>query len=223
MDGRRNQGSRFGTRRRPARGGSYVPYGKRALDLVLATMALLLVLPVLALASVAVRFWMGSPVLFSEMRAGAGGRPFRLWKFRTMTNAVDAEGCLLPDALRLTPLGRFLRRTSIDELPELLHVVRGDMSLVGPRPLPIRYNGRYSPAQARRLDVPPGVTGLAQVRGRNTLTWHERFALDVWYVDHQSLGLDLRLILITIAVVARGSGISHPGHATMEEFSRASR
>jgi lipopolysaccharide/colanic/teichoic acid biosynthesis glycosyltransferase len=139
-------------------------------------------------------------------------------KFRTMTNASDARSALLPDEERLTPLGRWLRAASLDELPELLHVVRGEMSLVGPRPLPVRYVSRYSPEQARRLDARPGLTGLAQVRGRNGLGWDEKFALDVRYVDEQGLRLDLSILLATALVVLKREGVSQPGHATMEEF-----
>lgn len=199
--------------------GWYPRYGKRLFDIAGAAVALIVAIPIMALAAVAIRVHMGSPVLFSERRAGRGGRPFVLWKFRTMTNAVDGDGRLLPDGERLTPLGVLLRRTSVDELPELWHVLRGDMSLVGPRPLPVRYLERYSVEQFRRLEASPGITGLAQVRGRNGLSWDDKFALDVWYVDHRSLLLDLKLLLATAAVVATGDGISQPGRATMEEFS----
>jgi lipopolysaccharide/colanic/teichoic acid biosynthesis glycosyltransferase len=144
--------------------------------------------------------------------------PFTLWKFRSMTNACDAGGRLLPDAERMTTLGRWLRRSSLDELPELIHVLRGTMSLVGPRPLPLAYIPRYSPAQARRLDVLPGLTGLAQVRGRNALDWNDRLGLDTWYVDHRTARLDLEVLLRTVAVVLRGQGVNYPGHATMPEF-----
>jgi sugar transferase EpsL len=165
-----------------------------------------------------VRMRLGSPVLFLERRAGRDGHQFLLRKFRTMTNDTDVHGRVLPDEKRLTPLGRFLRRLSVDELPELVHVLRGEMSLVGPRPLPVRYVARYSDEQARRLIATPGITGLAQVRGRNSLSWDEKFALDVWYVDHRGFLLDLRVLLATAAVVVRGHGISQPGHDTMEEF-----
>jgi len=197
----------------------YRRWGKRALDVLVGGAALVILLPLGALIALAILSRMGRPVMFVERRAGLHGRPFALWKFRTMTNETDQHGRLLPDERRLTSFGRVLRRSSLDELPELLHVVRGEMSLVGPRPLPDRYVGRYSRQQARRLEVRPGVTGLAQVRGRNTLPWEEKFALDVWYVDHHALRLDLTLLCATLLVVARGDGVSHPGHATMEEFS----
>jgi lipopolysaccharide/colanic/teichoic acid biosynthesis glycosyltransferase len=200
--------------------GFYRRYGKRAIDLVLGSAALVLVSPLILAAAILVRLRLGSPVFFVEERAGHAGRPFVLRKLRTMTNDVDAAGRPLPDEQRLTSFGRHLRRTSIDELPQLLNVINGDMTLVGPRPLPMRYVARYSTEQARRLDAVPGLTGLAQIRGRNSLSWSDRFALDVWYVDHQSLTLDLRIMLSTAAVVLRGRGISQPGHSTMEEFSR---
>jgi lipopolysaccharide/colanic/teichoic acid biosynthesis glycosyltransferase len=196
---------------------------KRTFDLAAGSLLFALALPLLGLVSAAVLLRMGRPVFYRERRAGRGGRPFWLWKFRTMTNEVDAEGRLLPDDRRLTPLGRLLRRTSLDELPELWHVVRGEMSLVGPRPLPVRYLSRYSAEQARRLDVPPGVTGLAQIRGRNALNWDDKFALDVWYVDHVGFRLDLSVLAGTVQVVLRGDGVSHPGHATMEEFLGSAR
>ena len=161
---------------------------------------------------------MGPPVLFRQLRPGREGRPFELTKFRTMTDQRGPDGALLPDAQRLTALGRFLRRTSIDELPELVNVVRGDMSLVGPRPLLMEYLPRYSPEQARRHEVRPGVTGWTQVNGRNALTWEEKFALDVWYVDHRSTRLDLEILGRTVSQVLGGQGVSAPGHATMEPF-----
>jgi lipopolysaccharide/colanic/teichoic acid biosynthesis glycosyltransferase len=160
--------------------------------------------------------------LFRQLRPGREGRPFELTKFRTMTDQRGPDGTLLPDAQRLTALGRFLRRTSIDELPELVNVVRGDMSLVGPRPLLMEYLPRYSAEQARRHEVRPGVTGWTQVNGRNELTWDEKFALDVWYVDHRSTRLDLEILGRTVSQVLSGQGVSAPGHATMEPF-RGSR
>jgi lipopolysaccharide/colanic/teichoic acid biosynthesis glycosyltransferase len=205
------------------RSGFYHRFGKRALDVVLASIVLVLVLPLLAIVTVAILWQMGRPVLYREPRAGRGNVPFVLWKFRTMRNEVDGDGRLLPDGDRLTELGRFLRRTSIDELPELLHVVRGHMSLVGPRPLPLRYLSRYSDAQIRRHQATPGITGLAQVRGRNRLSWERKFALDVWYVDHVSLRLDVTLLLATVAAVINGTGVTQPGHATMEEFSGSTK
>jgi lipopolysaccharide/colanic/teichoic acid biosynthesis glycosyltransferase len=191
---------------------------KRGIDVLGASAALVVLSPVLAVVALLVRVRMGSPVLFRQQRPGRGGRPFELTKFRTMTDTRSPDGALLPDAERLTALGRFLRRTSIDELPELLNVVRGDMSLVGPRPLLMEYLPLYSPEQARRHDVRPGVTGWTQVNGRNALTWDEKFALDVWYVDHRSTRLDLDIIGRTVSQVLSGHGVSAPGHATMEPF-----
>jgi lipopolysaccharide/colanic/teichoic acid biosynthesis glycosyltransferase len=161
---------------------------------------------------------MGSPVLFVQERPGLGGRPFRLVKFRTMRHATAPDGAPLPDADRLTPLGRFLRATSLDELPQLWNVLRGELSLVGPRPLLMQYLARYTPEQARRQDVLPGITGWAQVNGRNALAWDEKLALDVWYVDHWSLGLDLKILVRTLGKVLRRDGISQRGQATMPEF-----
>jgi sugar transferase EpsL len=190
---------------------------------VVAAVALVAVGPIMAVIAASVWWKMGSPVMFTERRAGRNARPFLMRKFRTMTDAVDARGRPLPDGLRVTPLGRVLRRTSLDEIPELLHVLLGEMSLVGPRPLPTRYVERYSESQARRLAVVPGITGLAQVRGRNGLSWDEKFALDGWYVEHQSFVLDLTLLLATARVVVSGDGVSQPGHATMEEFAGPAR
>jgi lipopolysaccharide/colanic/teichoic acid biosynthesis glycosyltransferase len=197
---------------------TYRRWGKRALDLggALAVGALFLPLG-LALAGL-VRLRLGSPVLFRHLRPGLGGEPFTLLKLRTMRDLRDEHGELLPDEVRLTPLGRFLRRTSLDELPELWNVLRGDMSLVGPRPLLLEYLPRYSRDQARRHEVRPGITGWAQVHGRNALTWGEKFDLDVWYVDHLSLGLDLRILLRTPRAVLGREGISAEGHATMPKF-----
>jgi len=161
---------------------------------------------------------LGTPVLFRQQRPGLGGRPFWLLKFRTMTEARDARGNLLPDAARLTAFGRFLRATSLDELPELLNVLKGDMSLVGPRPLLMQYLDRYTPEQARRHEVRPGITGWAQVNGRNAITWEEKFKLDVWYVDNWSLWLDIKIIFMTVWKIFKREGISQPGQATMEEF-----
>ena len=191
---------------------------KRVLDVLGASAALVVLSPLLAVVAVLVRARMGPPVLFRQLRPGREGRPFELTKFRTMTDQRGPDGALLPDAQRLTALGRFLRRTSIDELPELVNVVRGDMSLVGPRPLLMEYLPRYSPEQARRHEVRPGVTGWTQVNGRNALTWEEKFALDVWYVDHRSTRLDLEILGRTVSQVLGGQGVSAPGHATMEPF-----
>jgi lipopolysaccharide/colanic/teichoic acid biosynthesis glycosyltransferase len=192
--------------------------GKRLVDLILTVFALVLVLPVLGVITVLVRWRLGSPVLFRQQRPGLHGKPFMLLKFRTMTDARDAAGNLLPDEQRLTSFGRFLRRTSLDELPELINVLRGDMSLVGPRPLLMQYLDRYTPDQMRRHEVRPGITGWAQIKGRNALSWEEKFALDVWYVDHLSLWLDLKIILLTVWKVLRREGISQEGFATMPEF-----
>ena len=191
---------------------------KRGLDIGLAAMALVLAAPVLLLVAIAVRVNLGGPVLFRQQRPGLHGRPFTMVKFRTMRDALGRDGRQLPDADRLTPFGTLLRSTSLDELPELWNVVRGDMSLVGPRPLLMEYLDRYTPEQARRHEVRPGVTGWAQVNGRNALSWEERFRLDVWYVEHRSLRLDLRILLRTLALVLRRTGVSAQGDATMPVF-----
>jgi len=192
---------------------------KRLFDLLVAATALLvLALPMLALA-LAVRLHLGKPVLFRQLRPGRHGVPFRLIKFRTMRELYDARGELLPDEERLTRLSRFLRATSLDELPELWNVVRGEMSLVGPRPLLMEYLPLYTPEQARRHEVRPGITGWAQVNGRNSLTWEEKFALDVWYVDHQSFLLDLEILWRTLIKVLSADGISPPDREIMERFS----
>jgi lipopolysaccharide/colanic/teichoic acid biosynthesis glycosyltransferase len=191
---------------------------KRILDVVVAALGLVLLSPLLLAIAIAVRLVNGSPVLFRQTRPGRDGRPFDVFKFRTMTDRRGADGTLLPDAQRLTRLGRLLRRTSLDELPELLNVLRGDMSLVGPRPLLMEYLPRYSAEQARRHEVRPGITGWAQVNGRNDQTWQERFELDTWYVDHASLRLDLEILRRTVKIVLRGEGISEVGHATRENF-----
>lgn len=192
--------------------------GKRQLDLVIALFLLVLLSPLLLVVALAIRLRLGRPILFTQVRPGLYGRPFVMYKFRTMREAHDASGRPLPDADRLTALGRLLRSTSLDELPELLNVVKGDMSLVGPRPLLMQYWTRYTPEQRRRHDVQPGITGWAQVNGRNALSWEERFALDLWYVEHQSWRLDLRILLLTIRQVMLRRGISHEGQATMAEF-----
>lgn len=191
---------------------------KRGVDLVLTVPAIVVLAPVYAAVALAVRLNLGRPVIFSQQRPGKNGIPFTLYKFRTMRDARDACGELLPDARRLTRLGAFLRATSLDELPELVNVLRGEMSLVGPRPLLMEYLPLYSPEQRRRHDVRPGVTGLAQVNGRNALTWREKFALDVEYVDRVSFVLDVRILMLTIVSVVRSEGISHRGHVTMEPF-----
>lgn len=191
---------------------------KRLFDLSVSALALLvLALPLLVLIWL-VRRKLGSPVFFRQVRPGLNGLPFEMVKFRTMTDARGPDGLLLPDAVRLTPFGRFLRSTSLDELPELWNVLKGDMSLVGPRPLLMEYLPLYSPEQARRHAVRPGVTGWAQVNGRNAIGWEEKFALDVWYVDHQSLWLDLQILWLTVKKVLVRDGISAAGEATMSKF-----
>ncbi len=192
--------------------------GKRFFDLVLTVPALILLAPVLAVVAVLVRWKLGSPVLFRQLRPGHHGQPFVLLKFRTMRDARDDKGVLLPDHERLTPFGRFLRSTSLDELPELINVLKGEMSLVGPRPLLMEYLERYNAEQMRRHEVKPGLTGWAQVKGRNALSWEERFRLDVWYVNHQSWGLDLLILVLTIWKIFKREGISQPGQATVEYF-----
>lgn len=191
---------------------------KRLTDIIGALAGLVLLAPVMLVIALLIRRYMGSPVLFRQTRPGLHGRPFRMVKFRTMRNAVDAHGNPLPDAERLPRLGRFLRACSLDELPELWNVLIGDMSLVGPRPLLMEYLPLYSPDQARRHEVRPGVTGWAQVNGRNAIKWDEKFALDVWYVDNRSLWLDLKIIWLTILKVVRREGISATGEATMPKF-----
>lgn len=191
---------------------------KRAFDFAVALLMLLALSVPLLVLGVLVRRQMGSPVLFRQQRPGLHGRPFGMVKFRTMTNARAPDGTLLPDAQRLTPFGRFLRTSSLDELPELWNVLRGDMSLVGPRPLLMDYLPLYSPEQARRHDVRPGITGWAQVNGRNALTWDEKFKLDVWYVDHRSMALDLRILFLTLHRVLQRDGITAAGDASMPRF-----
>lgn len=198
--------------------GFYRRFGKRALDLALTAPVAIALSPLVAATAIAVRASMGSPILFEQRRPGRGGRIFEMRKFRTMTSARGPDGNLLPDEQRLTRVGRFLRSTSLDELPTLYSVLVGDMSLVGPRPLLVQYLPRYSERQARRHEVPPGVTGWAQVNGRNALGWSEKLELDVWYVEHQSLRLDLEILLRTVAVVFSRRGISAAGAATMPEF-----
>jgi lipopolysaccharide/colanic/teichoic acid biosynthesis glycosyltransferase len=195
-----------------------MPTLKRALDVVGALGLAVATAPLLALAALAVRVTMGSPVLYRQVRAGRHGRLFTLLKLRTMRPTAAGEDALASDGARLTALGRLLRASSLDELPQLWNVLRGDMALVGPRPLLPEYLPRYSAEQARRHDVRPGLTGLAQIRGRNGLDWPERLALDVWYVDHQSLRLDLAILGATAAAVVRRDGVSAAGHATMPEF-----
>ena len=196
----------------------YLSFGKRLLDLVLTVPALIILSPLLIVLGFLVRLKLGSPVLFRQMRPGLNEKPFVMLKFRTMSDARDEHGELLPDAQRLTRFGVFLRKSSIDELPEIINVLKGDMSLVGPRPLLMQYLDRYTPEQARRHEVKPGITGWAQIHGRNALTWEEKFKLDVWYVDNWSLWLDIKIIAMTIWKILQREGISQPGQATMEEF-----
>lgn len=191
---------------------------KRLLDLFIAVPAFIVLLPVYAIVTLLVCLLIGFPVLFRQKRPGLGGKPFTMYKFRTMTDARGHDGALLPDAARLTRFGRFLRAASLDELPGLLNVLKGDMSLVGPRPLLMKYLERYSPKQARRHEVRPGITGWAQVNGRNAITWEEKFNLDVWYVDNQSFWLDIKIIFLTIFKIFKREGINQAGQATMEEF-----
>lgn len=195
-----------------------IPLLKRLLDLVLTALGLIVLSPLLLILALVVRYNHGSPVLFRQQRPGYKGRLFWIYKFRTMTDARDERGELLPDAERLTRLGRFMRTTSLDELPELFNVLHGEMSWVGPRPLLVQYLERYSPEQARRHDVLPGITGWAQINGRNVLTWEDKFRLDVWYVDNWSLWLDLKILAQTVWKVLKREGISQPGHATAQEF-----
>lgn len=191
---------------------------KRLLDFAGAAIGLVLLSPVLVVVAVLIRRQMGAPVLFRQTRPGLHGKPFQMVKFRTMRDAVDPQGNPLPDAERLTKLGRFLRASSLDELPELWNVLKGEMSLVGPRPLLMEYLPLYSPEQARRHELRPGVTGWAQVNGRNAISWEQKFALDVWYVDNQSLWLDLKIIWLTFRKVFKREGISAAREATMPKF-----
>jgi sugar transferase EpsL len=191
---------------------------KRGFDLGTSFVCLIALLPLLLPLAVGIKVHFGGSIFFKHRRPGYRGRLFRLWKFKTMREDRDENGRLLPDAERLTSFGRWLRRTSLDELPEFWNVLKGEMSIVGPRPLVVQYLTRYTLDQARRHDVQPGVTGWAQVHGRNALTWEEKFRHDIWYVDHWSFGLDLEILGLTLIRVLSGEGISQPGHATMEEF-----
>ena len=196
---------------------------KRSLDFLIALILLIALAPLLALLALAVRWKLGSPVLFAQTRPGLHGAPFEFYKFRTMTDARDAAGVLVPDAARLTPFGELMRKLSLDELPQLVNVLIGDMSLVGPRPLLMEYLPLYSERQARRHAVRPGITGWAQVNGRNALDWEERFELDLWYVEHRSFWLDLKIIAMTAWRMLRPQGIAQPGHATMSKFTGSQR
>jgi len=195
-----------------------LPYSKRVFDLLISLALLVLLSPILLLISFLIFAVDGLPLFFCQDRPGLGGKIFRIYKFRTMKTARRSFGALRPDEERITGFGKFLRRTSLDELPELLNVIKGEMSLVGPRPLLVQYLGRYSPEQARRHEMLPGITGWAQINGRNAITWDEKFLLDIWYVDHWSFWLDIRIILISFWKVLSGEGISQPGRATMDEF-----
>jgi sugar transferase EpsL len=199
----------------------YDTWGKRALDLFISVAALIALAPILLLIAILARLKLGSPVLFCQHRPGLRGQPFTVCKFRTMTETRNESGNLLADSERLTPFGEFMRNTSIDELPEFINVLKGDMSLVGPRPLLMQYLDRYTPEQARRHEVKPGITGWAQVNGRNAITWEDKFKLDVWYVDNASLWLDLKIIYMTIWKIIKRKGISQPGHVTAEEYKGA--
>ena len=191
---------------------------KRLFDVCVAGLGLLFLSPVIIALAVCVLIFVGRPVIFAQVRPGLRARPFTIWKFRTMTLGRSDDGELLPDEQRMTRFGRFLRASSLDELPELVNVLVGDMSLVGPRPLLMEYLPLYTPEQARRHEVRPGITGWAQVKGRNRLSWEEKFELDVWYVDNGSFWLDLRIIWFTIVKVLTREGISHPGKSTMPKF-----
>ena len=197
---------------------SRVPLSKRIFDLLISSLGLILTSPLLAILAVLVWINHGRPILFSQARPGHNGKIFTLYKFRSMSNELDSNGNPLPDTQRITRLGYFLRATSLDELPELINVLRGEMSLVGPRPLLVEYLPRYSAEQRRRHEVLPGITGWAQVNGRNALTWEEKFALDVWYVDHWSFGLDFKILWLTVGQVLQRRNITPPGQTSMEEF-----
>lgn len=213
-EGDTNTGGKGGFKLFPAG----IPRSKRLLDLFLTLAGLVLLSPVFLLLAGLVRWRLGPPILFRQIRPGYRGQLFTVYKFRTMKDTRDATGVLLQDAQRLSGLGRFLRSFSLDELPELFNVLRGEMSLVGPRPLLVQYLERYSPEQARRHEVLPGVTGWAQVNGRNAITWEDKFRFDVWYVDHWSFWLDLKILGATLWKTLVREGISQPGHATAEEF-----
>lgn len=191
---------------------------KRGFDLIVAMMVLFLAWPIILITAVLVRVNLGSPVLFRQQRPGLHGRPFYIYKFRTMSQARDESGELISDANRMTALGSLMRKFSLDELPQLLNVLKGELTLVGPRPLLMEYLPLYSAEQARRHDVRPGITGWAQVNGRNAISWEDKFQYDVWYVDHQSFWLDIKILWLTVLKVVRPEGISQAGHATMEKF-----
>lgn len=191
---------------------------KRAFDFLIALMAILLLWPIMLIITMLIWRQLGRPIFFCQQRPGLHGKPFKIYKFRTMSSSCDDKGALLPDHDRMTPLGTFLRRFSLDELPQLFNVVIGDLSLVGPRPLLMEYLPLYSDEQARRHNVRPGISGWAQVNGRNAVSWEEKFKFDVWYVDNQSFYLDVKIILMTLLKVIRSDGISHEGHVTTDKF-----
>ncbi len=191
---------------------------KRAFDIVVSAILIIFFLPLLGIVALSIRSGFGKPVLFKQKRPGLHARPFFIYKFQTMTDATDMKGNLLPDEVRLTRLGRFIRKYSLDELPQLFNVLKGDLSLVGPRPLLMEYLPLYIEFQARRHEVKPGITGWAQVNGRNAITWDERFKLDVWYVDHASFWIDVKILLLTLLKVFKSEGISQKGHVTMNKF-----
>ncbi|MGD1041778.1 MAG: sugar transferase [Sedimentisphaerales bacterium] len=191
---------------------------KRLFDIITSAAGLIVISPLLVVLAVLVRLKLGYPILFCQQRPGLGGKTFVIYKFRTMTDQCDASGNLLPDSQRLPAFGRFLRSTSFDELPELLNVLKGDMSIVGPRPLMMRYLSRYTTEQARRHEVKPGITGWAQINGRNAISWEDKFKLDVWYVDNWTLWLDMKIILKSVWMVITREGITQQGRATMDEF-----
>lgn len=196
----------------------YAAFFKRGFDIGLALLAFVLFSPILLTVTLLVRIKLGRPVLFTQVRPGLGGKPFRMVKFRSMTDARDAHGQLLPDADRLPAFGRFLRASSLDELPEVWNVLVGEMSIVGPRPLLMEYLPLYSPTQMRRHEVRPGITGWAQINGRNAVSWQDKFKLDVWYVDHQNFALDFKIFWLTFARIARRSGITSQQSASAEKF-----
>lgn len=191
---------------------------KRTFDLLVAVSAILALSPLLVGIGLLVWFFLGRPVIFCQMRPGLNGQPFKIYKFRTLTEDRDSHGCLLPDAERLTGFGKFLRGSSLDELPELVNIIKGDMSLVGPRPLLMEYLDRYTPEQARRHEIHPGITGWAQINGRNAIHWEEKFRLDVWYVDNGSLWLDMKILWLTFVKVFKREGINQEGQATVGKF-----
>ncbi len=203
--------------------GWYRGFGKRALDIVLSALALIILSPVALIVAIAIRLTMGPPVIFSQVRPGLHGKPFVMYKFRTMLDLRDEEGNLLPDEVRLTKLGRFLRCSSLDEIPEFWNVLKGDMSLVGPRPLLMEYLPLYTKEQARRHEVKPGMTGWAQVNGRNAISWEEKFKLDVWYVDNVSFWIDIKILSLTFWKVLKREGISAPDHVTAPKFEGMSK